>query len=87
MAAAITKDGKSLMDQRVVSKTGKLFGKVADIVFEARSGELIHLVLKESTEYAKKLDLERDAQNRFLVPFSAVVAMEDFLIISEEDII
>ena len=82
-----TKNGKALLDQRVVSKAGKLFGKVADIVFEVKSGELIHLVLKEPTEYSKRLDLERDAQGRFLVPFSAVVAMEDFLIISEEDII
>ncbi len=82
-----TKTGKALLDQKVVSKTGKMFGKVADVVFEAKSGELIHLVLKEPTSYAKKLDLERDAQGRLLLPFSAVVAMEDFIVVSEEDII
>ncbi len=82
-----TKTGKALLDQKVVSKTGKMFGKVADVVFEAKSGELIHLVLKEPTSYAKKLDLERDAQGRLLLPFSAVVAMEDFVVVSEEDII
>ncbi len=82
-----TKTGKTLLDQKVVSKTGKMFGKVADIIFEAKSGELIHLVLKEPTSYAKKLDLERDAQGRLLLPFSAVVAMEDFVVVSEEDII
>ncbi len=82
-----TKTGKALLDQKVVSKTGKMFGKVADVIFEAKSGELIHLVLKEPTSYAKKLDLERDAQGRLLLPFSAVVAMEDFIVVSEEDII
>jgi sporulation protein YlmC with PRC-barrel domain len=85
--ASTTKNGKELIDQRVVSKTGKLFGKVADIIFESSSGELIHLVLKEPSDYAKKLDLEKDNQGRLLLPFSAVVAMEDFLIVSEEDII
>lgn len=85
--ASTTKNGKELLDQRVVSKTGKLFGKVSDIIFESGSGELIHLVLKEPSDYAKKLDLEKDNQGRLLLPFSAVVAMEDFLIVSEEDII
>ncbi len=82
-----TKTGKALLDQKVVSKSGKMFGKVADVIFEAKSGELIHLVLKEPTSYAKKLDLERDAQGRLLLPFSAVVAMEDLVVVSEEDII
>jgi len=82
-----TKSGKQLLDQKVVSKSGKLFGRVADIIFEVKSGELIHLVLKEPTEYARRLDLEHDASGKLLLPFSAVVAMEDFLIVSEEDII
>ena len=82
-----TKTGKALLDQKVVSKSGKMFGKVADVIFEAKSGELIHLVLKEPTSYAKKLELERDAQGRLLLPFSAVVAMEDLVVVSEEDII
>jgi sporulation protein YlmC with PRC-barrel domain len=82
-----TKSGKQLLDQKVVSKSGKLFGRVADIIFEVKSGELIHLVLKEPTEYARRLDLEHDSSGKLLLPFSAVVAMEDFLIVSEEDII
>jgi len=81
------KKARNLLDQRVVSKTGKLFGRVGDIIFESKSGELVHIVLKDVTDYAKKLNLERDEKGRYLLPFSAVEAMEDFLIINEEDIL
>jgi sporulation protein YlmC with PRC-barrel domain len=76
-----------LFGKTVVSKTGKKFGEVGDIVFEAKSGELIHIVLKNPTPHAERLELEKDKQGRLLVPFSAVMASGDFLVISEEDII
>jgi sporulation protein YlmC with PRC-barrel domain len=78
---------KDLFGKTVVSKTGKKFGEVGDIVFETKSGELIHIVLKNPTPHAERLELEKDKQGRFLVPFSAVMASGDFLVISEEDII
>ena len=81
------KFSKQLIGKTVVSKTGKRFGEVGDILFETRSGELIHLVLVNPTTYLEKLDLERDTNNNLLIPFSAVVAMGDFLVIGEEDII
>ncbi len=81
------KFSKQLIGKTVVSKTGKRFGEVGDILFETRSGELIHLVLVNPTTYIEKLDLERDSNNNSLIPFSAVVAMGDFLVIGEEDII
>ncbi|MBD3361341.1 hypothetical protein GF358_00960 [Candidatus Woesearchaeota archaeon] len=81
------KFSKQLIGRTVVSKAGKRFGEVGDIIFEAKSGELIHLVLKSPTSYTDKLELEKDQQGRFLVPFSAVIAIGDFMVISEEDII
>jgi sporulation protein YlmC with PRC-barrel domain len=78
---------KQLLGKTVVSKTGKRFGEVGDIVFETRTGELIHVVLDNPTQYTDKLDLERNKQNQQLIPFSAVIAMGDFLVIAEEDII
>ena len=75
------------MGKTVVSKSGKRFGEVGDIVYETKSGELIHVVLKSPTPYADKLELEKDKNGHFLVPFSAVMAMGDFLVISEEDIV
>jgi sporulation protein YlmC with PRC-barrel domain len=81
------KFSKQLVGKTVVSKAGKRFGEVGDMIFEAKSGELIHLVLKSPTSYTDKLELEKDQQGRFLIPFSAVIAIGDFMVISEEDII
>lgn len=81
------KFSKQLVGKTVVSKAGKRFGEVGDIIFEAKSGELIHLVLKSPTSYTDKLELEKDQNGRFLIPFSAVIAIGDFMVISEEDII
>ena len=75
------------MGKTVVSKSGKRFGEVGDVVYETKSGELIHIVLKSPTPYAEKLELEKDKTGHFLIPFSAVMAMGDFMVISEEDIV
>lgn len=78
---------RQLIGKTVVSKTGKRFGEVGDIIFETRSGELIHLLLKNPTSYMEKLDLERDKQGNILIPYSAVIAVGDYMVIAEEDII
>lgn len=86
-AADEKKFSKMLMGKTVVSKSGKRFGEVGDIVFETKSGELIHLVLKNPTTYTEKLELEKSKEGELLIPFSAVIAMGDFLVVSEEDIV
>ena len=81
------KFSKQLIGKTVVSKTGKKFGEVGDIIYETRSGELIHMILKNPTPYTEKLELEKDKDHHILIPFSAVIAIGDFMVISEEDII
>jgi sporulation protein YlmC with PRC-barrel domain len=81
------KFSKQLMGKTVVSKSGKRFGEVGDIVFETKSGELIHLVLTNPTAYTEKLELEKDKEGRMLIPYSAVIASGDFMVVSEEDIV
>lgn len=81
------KFSKQMMGKTVVSKSGKRFGEVGDVVFETKSGELIHLVLKNPTTYTEKLELEKSKEGNLLIPFSAVIAMGDFLVVSEEDIV
>jgi sporulation protein YlmC with PRC-barrel domain len=81
------KFSKQLLGKIIVSKTGKRFGEVGDIIFETKSGELIHMVVNNPTPYTEKLELEKDKQGRMLIPFSAVIAMGDFMVIAEEDII
>lgn len=81
------KFSRALMGKTVVTKSGKKFGEVGDVVFETKTGELIHLVLKNPTAYADKLELEKSKEGQLLIPFSAVIAMGDYLVVSEEDII
>lgn len=87
MAEEEKRFSKQLLGKTVVSKTGKRFGEVGDIVFETRSGELIHIILRNPTSYTEKLELEKDKVGNILIPFSAVIAVGDFLVIAEEDII
>ena len=87
MAQEEKKFSKQLIGKTVVSKTGKRFGEVGDLVFETRSGELIHLVLHNPTSYTAKLELEKDKEGHILIPFSAVIAIGDFMVVAEEDII
>ncbi|MBS3113085.1 PRC-barrel domain-containing protein [Candidatus Woesearchaeota archaeon] len=81
------KFSREIIGKTVVSKTGKRFGEVGDIIFETKSGELIHIELANPTSYTEKLELERGKDNKILIPYSAVIASGDFLVIAEEDII
>lgn len=76
-----------IIGKLVVTKEGKRLGIVKDITFETRTGELIQLVIKDPTPYTKNLNLERTKESEILVPYNAIVAMGDFVVVSEEDLI
>lgn len=78
---------KELIGKTVVTKSGKRFGEVGNISFETRTGELMQIILRNPTSYIDNLDLEQDEKGQWLVPFSAVLAVGDFIVVSEEDII
>ncbi len=71
----------------VSEETGRKFGVVGDLSFVAESGELLSIVMTEPTKHSTELNLERDAKDRLLVPFSAVKSVGDFVIISEKEIV
>ncbi len=77
----------ALLDKMIVTKEGKRLGFVKDILFETRSGELLSLVVKDPTPYTRNLNLERTVNKELLIPYSAIIAMGDFIIVSEEDLI
>jgi sporulation protein YlmC with PRC-barrel domain len=78
---------KNLMGKTVVTKSGKKFGEVGNISFESRTGELMQIILKNPTSYIDNLDIEQDAKGKWMVPFSSVIAVGDFVVVAEEDII
>jgi sporulation protein YlmC with PRC-barrel domain len=77
----------AIIGKMIVTKEGKRLGFVKDILFETRSGELINIVVKDTTPYTRNLNLEKTASSELLVPYSAIVAIGDFVIVSEEDLI
>ena len=78
---------REFIGKTVVSKSGKKFGDVGDLIFEVGTGELIHLLLRNPTIYTEKMDLEKNKENEILIPFSAVIATGDYIVVAEEDII
>ena len=78
---------KELIGKTVVSKSGKKFGEIGDLIFEVGSGELIHMQLRNPTSYIDKMELEKTKDGSILIPFSAVIATGDFIVVAEEDII
>ena len=78
---------RDLVGKTIVSKAGKKFGFVGDLVFESRTGEIIYIALKTPTAHASGLDLEKGRSGDLLIPFSAVMSTGDFVIVSEEDIV
>ncbi|GEM_PF-210308 len=80
--------GKDVIGKVIVSEeTGRKFGIVGDMNFVSESGELLNLVLVEPTKHIGDLSLEKDEQNRLLIPFSSVKSVGDFVIISEKEIV
>ncbi len=77
---------KEVMGKLVVTKEGKRLGFVKDITFETRTGELIQLVLKDSTPYTRNLALESSNKGESLVPYNSIIAIGDFVVVSEEDL-
>ena len=78
---------KMLLGKQVVTKEGKHLGIVRDITFETKTGELIHLVLTKLTPHTASLSLERTKEKEALIPYNAVIAIGDFIVVSEEDLV
>ena len=77
---------RELVSKLIVTKEGKRLGMVQDITFETRTGELIHLIVKEPTPYTRSINLEKTEQGETLIPFNSIVAIGDFVVVSEEDL-
>ena len=78
---------KEILNKSVVTKEGKKLGIVKDITFETRTGELIHIVIKDATPYCSHLNLEFSKKGEVLIPYNSIIAIGDFVVISEEDLL
>jgi sporulation protein YlmC with PRC-barrel domain len=80
--------GKQLLGKTIVSEEhGKKFGEVEDISFVEDTGELMNLLITNTTEHIDEVKLQEDRKGRNIVPFSSVRSVGDFVIVSEDDIL
>jgi len=77
---------KEVLGRMVVTKEGKKLGVVKDVTFETRTGELIQIVLKDTTPYTNNLNLELSESKEVLIPYNTIIAIGDFVVVSEEDL-
>lgn len=71
-----------LLNKNVVSDKGTIIGKLRDMEIESGSGRIIMLVVKPGPEINPS-DFETDAQGNINIPFSAIRAIRDVIIVSE----
>ncbi|PSG98614.1 MAG: hypothetical protein BRC29_00620 [Nanohaloarchaea archaeon SW_7_43_1] len=80
--------GSQIVGRTIVSEEhGKKYGEVEDISFVGDTGELMNLLISNTTEHIDDVKLQEDRKGRNIVPFSAVRSIGDFVIVSESDII
>ena len=78
---------KEIIGKLIVTKEGKRLGMVQDVTFETKTGELIHIVVKDPTPYTRSINLEKTEESETLIPYNAIIAVGDFVVVSEEDLI
>ena len=79
---------RDIIGKTVVSEeTGRKFGIVGDLNFISESGELLNVILEAPTSSVEKVNLETDEKGNYLIPFSTVKSVGDFVIVSEKEII
>ncbi|MEM5766351.1 MAG: PRC-barrel domain-containing protein [Candidatus Aenigmatarchaeota archaeon] len=75
--------GKTIISE----ETGRKFGVVNNIDFVTESGELLNIIVEQPTKYLIDLNLKTDDKGRYLIPFSAVKSVGDFVVVSENELI
>jgi sporulation protein YlmC with PRC-barrel domain len=79
---------KGILKKAVISEeTGRKFGIVGNVDFITESGELLNIIIDEATNHLKQLNLKSDEKGRYLIPFSAVKSIGDFVIVSENELV
>ena len=74
--------GRDLIGRNVVSDRGTVIGKLTDITIETVSGKVMMLVVKPGKGVDKRY-FRLNEHGEVLIPFTAVKAVKDVLIINE----
>ena len=62
------------------------FSAIVGKMIVTKEGKRLGFV-KDSTPYTRNLNLERTGSNEMLIPYNSIIAIGDFVIVSEEDLV
>jgi sporulation protein YlmC with PRC-barrel domain len=74
--------GKSLLGRNVVSDRGTVIGRLSDLSIETLAGKIIMLIVKPDKDVEARF-FRLSERGEILIPFTAVKAVKDVIIISE----
>lgn len=75
----------SLRDMRILTDRGLRIGNIYDLGVDEETGKIETLIIQpESQEVAQNLDM--DDEGNALVPYSSVIAIRDYIVISEKSL-
>jgi sporulation protein YlmC with PRC-barrel domain len=74
--------GKSLVGRNVVSDRGTVIGKLTDLSIETMAGKVMMLIVKPGKDVDARY-YRVNERGEILIPFTAVKAVRDVLIINE----
>ena len=74
--------GSSLIGRNVVSDRGTVIGQLIDLTIETIAGKIMMLIIKPGKDIDPKY-FRLNEQGEIIIPFTAVKAVKDVLIINE----
>jgi|TARA_Y100000310_G_C20125667_1_gene553497 sporulation protein YlmC with PRC-barrel domain len=76
---------KQLIGRKVVSDRGTIIGRLSDLSVETLAGKVIMLIISPNSDIEAQ-HFSLNDNGKILIPFTAVKAVKDVLIISESGI-
>ncbi|KXB01755.1 hypothetical protein AKJ44_02165 [candidate division MSBL1 archaeon SCGC-AAA261F17] len=75
----------SLRDMKILTDKGLRVGRIFDMTVDENNGKIETIVVKpESREIAQSLNTDEDGNA--VIPFSSVVAVRDYIVVSEKSL-
>ncbi len=74
---------RQLGGKRAITTTGKEIGRLDDIIVDEGTGEMESIVVEPDAETADEIRFPKDAQGDFIIPFKAVRAISDVIVVEE----
>lgn len=74
---------RQLGGKRAITTTGKEIGRLDDIMVDESNGHMEAIVIEPDAETAEDLRFSKDSEGSFVVPFKAVKAISDVIVVEE----